>query len=182
MSKLPVIWKEVVGYESLYEVSNTGLVRGMPKTVSGNHLKEFRKIPSREKKQCYLHGYPAVTLFKGGKPKLIKVHRLVCEAFLPNPSNLPMVNHKDSVKTNNQVSNLEWCTAKQNIEHMILAGRNYQVPKGQDCSWTNLVNENVGQIRSLYFHGMKQKEIGHLFEISQQQVSRICNKTRWGHI
>lgn len=128
----------VVGYEGLYEVSDTGVVRGVAKTVKGNHRKATRNIPPRDKKQSLLLGYPAVTLFKGEGPKMIKVHRLVAEAFIPNPCNYDQINHIDGDKTNNHVANLEWCTSSHNNYHrheMIRKRKQsgVQASKGEEC-------------------------------------------------
>lgn len=100
------IWKEIKGYEGLYAVSNRGRVKNI---MSGRILKN--RIDG--------HGYAFVALCKGDgtKPKQIKVHRLVALAFIPNSDNLPQVNHIDEDKTNNDVSNLEWVSASQNIRH-----------------------------------------------------------------
>lgn len=99
------IWKEIQGFEGLYAVSNKGKVMNL---MSGKVLKN----------NINTHGYPFVQLHKGNeKPKQIKVHRLIAEAFIPNPDNLPEVNHIDEDKTNNDVTNLEWVTASQNQRH-----------------------------------------------------------------
>ena len=95
-------WKPVVGYEGLYEVSNWGRVKSL----------KFGK--ERILKQSIRHGYYIVSLWKNGKGKTYSVHRLVAEAFIDNPDNLPCVNHKDENKQNNVVSNLEWCTHEYN--------------------------------------------------------------------
>ena len=97
-------WKPVVGYEDLYEVSNLGRVWSVKKNI-------FRKLRKDR------DGYLVVDLCKNGKKEWPQVHRLVAKAFIPNPENLPQVNHKDEDKTNNQVSNLEWCTPEQNNNH-----------------------------------------------------------------
>ena len=94
-------WKAIPGYEGLYEVSNKGNVRN----VRRNTLLRLTKTNK---------GYIQVGLSKNGILTVLKVHRLVAQAFLPNPDNLPMINHKDEDKTNNRVENLEWCTAKYN--------------------------------------------------------------------
>lgn len=99
------VWKEVKGYEGLYLVSNTGLVKS---------LFRYKKIL---KPNITKNGYATVELFKKGNSKRICVHRLVAEAFLQNPKKLPQVNHKDENKLNNNVSNLEWCTAKYNMNY-----------------------------------------------------------------
>ena len=96
-------WKSVVGYEGLYEVSDLGRVKS---------LWYGREKILKPQKDGW--GYPHVILCKDGKKKTLKVHRLVAEAFIPNPNNLATVNHKDEVKTNNIVSNLEWMSQQDN--------------------------------------------------------------------
>ena len=96
-------WKPVVGYEGHYQVSNFGRVKSI------KFGKERILKPGTNK-----YGYLLVMLCKDGKVKGFTVHRLVAEAFLPNPHNYPCVNHKDENKQNNNVSNLEWCSAQYN--------------------------------------------------------------------
>ena len=107
-------WKPVVGYEGLYMVSNCGRVKSFDRWVKGRNG-SVRFIKGRIlKPTTNLYGYLFVKLCKDGKVKPFTVHRLVAEAFLPNPDNLPCVNHKDENKQNNNVSNLEWCSAQYN--------------------------------------------------------------------
>jgi hypothetical protein len=110
------IWKPIKGYEDLYEVSNTGRVRRIRhKAVIG---KTNPTLPQREKKpHVNQDGYAMVGLYRGQTQKHIGVHRLVAMAFIPNPENLPQVNHKDEDKTNNHVDNLEWCTNEYNSRY-----------------------------------------------------------------
>ena len=96
-------WKPVVGYEGHYQVSNFGRVKSI----------KFGKEILLKQRQC-MNGYKSVILYKNGIVKTYLVHRLVAEAFIDNPDNLPEVNHKDECKTNNVVSNLEWCDRKYN--------------------------------------------------------------------
>ena len=98
-------WKPVVGYEGLYEVSNWGRVKSL----------KFGK--ERILKQSIRHGYYIVCLSKNGIVKSYYVHRLVAEVFLPNPNNYKEVNHKDENKTNNVVTNLEWCDRLYNVRY-----------------------------------------------------------------
>ena len=102
-------WRPVKGYEGLYEVSNFGRV----KSLNYNHTGKEKILKPFKRKDGYLQ----VILCRNGKGKMFSVHRLVASAFLPNPNNLPQVNHKDEVKTNNCVSNLEFCDCKYNINY-----------------------------------------------------------------
>lgn len=103
----------VVGYEGIYEVSSVGTVHSCQRTtIDGKHL-ERRKLNGG----CYPNGYEYMGLRKDSKNRMVMVHRIVAEAFIPNPNNLPCVNHKDGNKHNNNVANLEWCTFSQNRKH-----------------------------------------------------------------
>ena len=103
MNENKEIWKDILGYEGLYQVSNQGRVKSL----------KFGK--ERILKPCNNGwGYLFVQLFKNGEMKNDKVHRLVAKAFLSNPNNLPDVNHKNEDKTDNIVENLEWCDHKYN--------------------------------------------------------------------
>ena len=108
------IWKPVVGYEGFYEVSNIGKVRSLARIVECNDGRK-RKLKTRILRQsCAPSGYYMVTLHKNGKQKSGLVHRLVCEAFIPKPLGKDEVNHKDENSKNNNATNLEWVTAKEN--------------------------------------------------------------------
>ena len=116
------IWRDVVGYENLYKISNLGNVKNC---LSGRILKS-----SNDK-----DGYKLIGLYKNGVHKTHKIHRIVAQAFLPNQNNLPCVNHKDENKANNRVSNLEFCTQQYNLNY----GSHYErVSKAlinrKDCS------------------------------------------------
>ena len=97
------IWKDIEGYEGLYQVSNLGRV----KSLKSNKEKILKSNSNG-------HNYLRLLLCKNNKKKSLLVHRLVAKAFIPNIDNLPEVNHKDEDKTNNCADNLEWCTAKYN--------------------------------------------------------------------
>ena len=108
------IWKDVVGYEGLYKVSNKGNVHSVARKDSmGRKWGGVTLRPSHNN----TGGYLSVDLYKNGTRKKKRVHRLVAEVFIPNPNNYSEINHKDENKTNNHVENLEWCTSKYNINH-----------------------------------------------------------------
>lgn len=101
------VWKDIKGFEGLYQISSFGRLRHYSKRFGWNILKNTNK------KGCYL----SVVLRGLDKDKSAKIHRLVANAFIPNPDNKPQVNHIDGNKQNNFVSNLEWATPKENFEH-----------------------------------------------------------------
>lgn len=112
------IWKDVKGYEGLYEVSNFGRVKSKDRRVKVVYKSTFYKnLKGKILKPTNTIGYDKVALYKEGRQKYHNIHRLVAEAFIPNENNLPIVNHKDESRNNNHVDNLEWCTHKYNITY-----------------------------------------------------------------
>lgn len=113
------IWKDIKGYEGIYQISNFGNVKSLDRYVfagnGANH--KYQHIKERKLKLNGGEKYIQVILCKNGKTKPFLVHRLVAEAFIPNSDNLPCVNHKDEDTKNNNVNNLEWCTYKYNNEY-----------------------------------------------------------------
>lgn len=110
------IWKDIEGYEGLYQVSNLGYVRSLDKEIEViNHNKKYcKKIKGKELKCSFHDGYTTVGLVKNGKVKTTYIHRLVAKAFISNPNNYNIINHIDEDKSNNNCKNLEWCTYKYN--------------------------------------------------------------------
>lgn len=97
------IWKDIDGYNGLYQISSLGRVRN----------KKGRLISPRKK----WNGYIEVQLYKASKKKHYQIHRLVAEAFIPNPNNLPQINHKNEIKFDNRLENLEWCDNSYNVNY-----------------------------------------------------------------
>ncbi len=109
------MWKDIPNFDGKYQVSNMGNVRSIARTIirrNGRKQQIESKMLVSRKSGC---GYLYVTLHNEGKKETIRVHRLVASLFLKNPNNLPVVNHKDENKQNNNVDNLEWCTQQYNI-------------------------------------------------------------------
>ncbi len=110
------VWKDIEGYEGLYQVSNLGKIKSIPHVI-----KTWRGEFVSKEKICVLsqehNGYLMKYLSKNGKKKFHLVHRLVAQAFLPNPLGLPFINHKNENKADNRAENLEWCDAKYNVNY-----------------------------------------------------------------
>ena len=117
-------------------------------------------------------GYKRVLLTKeNGKTVQIRVHRLIAQTFLPNPENKPEVNHKDGNKTNNAVSNLEWVTTKENVQHAIKTGLNNN--KGTKHPQASCTKEQVKEIKFLISKGKRDTEIERITGIPFYTVGRI---------
>ena len=125
------IWKDVEGYENMYQVSNLGRVKSLARTRKGRYECEAKVKEKILKPHLSTGGYYSLHFYKDNKRKGKVIHRLVAEAFLNNPNNLPQVNHKDEVKINNITSNLEWCTNQYNGEYS--TAKHYKVinPEGK---------------------------------------------------
>lgn len=120
------IWRDIEGFEGLYQVSNTGQIRSL----------RFGKTKIL-KVMADNRGYKSLSLYKNGKGKTYRVHRLVAQAFIPNPNNLPEVNHKDENKANNHVSNLEWISHKDNVNYGTRNKRTGESLKGKMAGENN---------------------------------------------
>lgn len=113
------IWKDIQGYEGLYQVSNLGRIRSLDRYV--HHPKGGERLSKGQiiKPGATRKGYLFVTLAKENEVRPKRINRLVAEAFLPNPQNLEVVNHKDENKANNTVDNLEWCSVEYNNRYTL---------------------------------------------------------------
>lgn len=117
------IWKDIEGYEGLYQVSNTGKVRSLNYRHTGK-----TKVLKQHTKD---NGYKRIGLNRNGKRTNYFIHRLVAQAFIPNPNNYPIINHKDENKTNNAVWNLEWCTYEYNNNYGTIKEKLSKAKKGK---------------------------------------------------
>ena len=156
------IWKDIEGYEGLYQVSNEGRVR----SVRNNKILK----PSN------LDKYPIVIFSVDGKRFGKRVHRLVAEAFIPNPQNLPCVNHKDENKTNNKVENLEWCDHYYNNHFGTKYERQAATQRNRvDCSKTLYQYDLNGVLINIY---PSVHEAVRQLGIKKQGILSICSGKR----
>lgn len=166
------IWKDIPGYESIYQVSNFGNVKSLQ---SGNHHSKIKILTPI----CADGRYLRVTLYKQKKPKYFPVHRLVAMAFIPNPENKPQVNHINGNKKDNRVENLEWCTSSENNLHAYKSGINKgSKPWLGKTGFQNATSIPVNQIDlstgSVLATFGSMEEAGRLTGCSPAKIGKCC--------
>lgn len=171
------IWKDIKGYESLYQVSNLGRIKSLERKVKNTSC-SYRTIKQKILNcgKC-IAGYYYIILYKKQIKKPFRIHRLVAEAFIPNPNNYPCVNHKDENKENNVWTNLEWCTHKYNMNYGTSIKRMSEKHKKKVIQYTKN-NEFVEEFNSL-------KEASDKIGINSSSIMRCCKnkqKTCGGYI
>ena len=161
------IWKDIEGYVGKYQVSNLG------------NVKTFVGWKGRVMKQSKQNkGYNIVRL--SNKNHL--VHRLVAQAFIPNPENKPNINHKSGVKTDNRAENLEWVTQKENIDHSIKFKLKPD-DRGEKSYLAKLTENEVYVIKGLLkYTSIRPYEIAKIFNVVNDTIYAIKNKKSWKHI
>lgn len=162
------IWKDVKGYEGIYQVSNLGRVKSLDRVTSDNrHIKGLIRKQSLSK-----DSYLRVNLSKNNKYIVMSVHRLVAEAFIPNPHNYPEINHKSRITTNNTVTNLEWCTREYNCSYED-RGMRAGISSGKPVLLTN-INTNQKYV------SLSSKGASKLLNTTQSLISMVAkgNSTR----
>ena len=175
-------WRSIIGYEGLYEVNNIGEVRSLDRTqyeqkfINGSYKEVLVHHAGKVLAQTmHRKGYMEVKLSKGGEQTTHKVHRLVAEAFIPNPNNYLQINHKDECKQNNCVENLEWCDQDYNIGYGTGNFRR-SIAISRKVEQLSLAGEHVA-----YFHGSREASR----QTGVTNVRHACNgarKTAGGYI
>jgi hypothetical protein len=172
------LWRSVVGYEGLYEVSNWGRVRSLERQIPHKHPGHFTIVPGRMRRLILKQGrYLGLTLTDGaGKKNNALVHQLVAQVFIgPRPPGL-QVDHKDGDKQNNCAWNLHYVTAKANAN---AGNHDRNPPYGQRCATAKLSEADVIEIRRLRLEGMKYKEIAKMFNVGERCIGKIIRRERW---
>lgn len=157
------IFKPITGLEGLYEISNHGRIKSIR-----NNLYLKSRVSN-----C---GYLRLGLRKLGISTWFSIHRLVGIHFIDNPSGYPCINHIDNDKTNNHVSNLQWCTHQMNSTHMVQQGRS---ASGERNCKAKLTVEQVDKVRTMRKTGMTLQAIGGHFNVTKQTVWGIVSNENW---
>jgi hypothetical protein len=180
------IWKDVPGYEGLYQVSNLGRVasseRIVYKLMYGGEVHGYKRKGRIMKIDDTPGGYLQVQVSIGDKRKRYKIHRLVAMAFTPNPDNKPHINHIDCNPSNNCVDNLEWCTPSENIRHAVNLGRmkqNYPVRRGSENAIAKL---NEAQVAIIKKSPLSNAELGRIYGVTKTAIRFIRIGKNWRHV
>jgi hypothetical protein len=165
------IWKDVPGFEGLYSVSNLQRVRSNKRKSSGSYFTVGDKIL---RPGVHSYGYPKFTLCKDGKLHYLQLHRIMALAFIPNPDNLPCINHIDNDPKNNSIENLEWCTWKHNTRQ---AYRQERLTKlGERNHMAKLTEE---QVLDIFNSTLTTKDAAKKYSVSYQAALDIRSGRRW---
>jgi hypothetical protein len=175
------IWKDIEGYEGLYQVSNQVRVKSLQRliTVHRKYGITTRIIPEKILIPGRGNGYNTVSLWKENKGRTHKLSVLAATAFIPNPDNLPLVNHLDGVKTNDWLSNYEWATYSRNtlhaVEHNLM-----NTAKGEDAANAKLTENDVRDIRQIT--GKSNREIARNYGVTHSAINSLKQRKTWKHI
>lgn len=174
------IWKDIPDYEGMYQVSNDGNVKSLPKMGKGHkmihRLTGVIMSPSKGRS-----GYYGVSLMKNDKKKRIEIHRLIAITFIPNPADKPQVNHKDGDKLNNRVSNLEWCTGSENCKHCLLNGLR-KTARGVNKPNSRFTEQDVIDIKTRLLNLESQATIAKIYSVNPCIIQNINSGRPWKHI
>ena len=176
------IWKDIPNYYELYQGSNLNRIKSLERWITTKlGFKRFIK-------EKILHewvvgsGYRQIGLFKNNKLKFFYVHRILAQIFLPNPLNLPEVNHKNGIKTDNKIENLEWVSKSENMQHAHKIGLIVREP-GEKNYNKKLNNEQVLEIRKMYATGnYSQRKLGEIFKVDRGNIHYITSRKTWSNI
>lgn len=173
------IWKDIPEFP-LYQASNMGRVRKLEHYVDmpngGQTLKPMKIISFKLDKD----GYKEYRLTLNGKRKHRRGHRLVALTFIPNPNNLPVINHINGIRDDNRVINLEWCTPSHNTKWAYVLGNKCQ--KGSNNNGAKLDENKVKQIKALLKTKIKQAEIAKKFKVCKGTINDISRGKSWKHV
>jgi hypothetical protein len=162
------MYKDLVGYEDYYSISNCGDILSKR---TDKAMKQF--VDNR--------GYYRCTLSDSVKPRTLLVHRLVAKTFIENPDNLYTVNHINGIKTDNRVENLEWMSLEDNVRHAYEVGLTSS--KGSNNNNSKFLEKDILEIRRLFeTEGLSNSQISTLFSVDSSTIRRITSYRAWSHL
>lgn len=168
------IWKNIINYEGLYQVSNYGRIKSLNRTDSNNH-KIFEKIL----KPIFSGTANTINLYKNGYKQRVSIHRIVANHFIPNLFNYPIINHLNGNKKDNRFTNLEWCTYSINHKHAYEIGLK-QPKRGEESHLAKLTQKDVEKIRFLYkTTDLTQSNLAQIFNVQLKCIYSILNEFTW---
>jgi len=162
-------YKDIDGYEGIYQVSNLGNVKSL-KYGNEKVLKNYLSCT----------GYYKVSLCVNFKAKSFNTHRLIAKSFIPNPDNKPQINHINGIRNDNRLDNLEWVTSKENMQHAHDTGL-IITSKGEQRSLSKLTEKEVLEIRKIG-KSKTQIELSRIYNVDQSLISYVLNNKIWKHI
>ena len=178
------VWKNVIGYEGLYMVSNLGRVKALERKVSiANKRSPYKtqRLKEHLKKQQKPYGYLRTNVCKNGIVHNFQVHRLVALSFIPNPEKKSQVNHINGIKTDNRVVNLEWATQSENMKHAFKIG--LQELKGEKHPMHKVTEKIVREIRAKFIPKVcTVNMLAEEYKLSMYCVRDIVYNQRWKHV
>jgi hypothetical protein len=172
---MKIIWKDIIGYEGFYKINNLGSIISLKRNGTRNDDMEIKiqRLPN---------GYCYVCLQKNGMKSNHLVHRLIAIHFVANNENKKTVNHKNGIKDDNRISNLEWSTQSENQIHAYKKGlqkRAFGTERGKACK---LNEEKVREIKLMLSQGFTQKDIAVKYSVDQSNISWIKRGLTWAHV
>lgn len=175
------LWKDIEGYEGIYQISTLGRVKRLESTLlyKGKYPRKWReKLLSQNTTNA---GYKKCHISKDGKTKTPNIHRLVASAFIDNSLGLPCVNHLDGNKENNSADNLEWCSYKENTKHAIESG--LMGVDGFENPSAKLDRNEVNRIKRLYRTGkFSQRKLSIVFGVSQNTIKNVVKGNTYKNV
>lgn len=171
------IWRDVIGFEGIYQVSNYGKIRSLDRVDARGRKRYAKEIALSFSGD----GYGRVGLHKNKKRYKFLVHRLVAQCFLESIEGKDEVNHIDGIKSNNHVTNLEWCNRHDNIRHSF-DNNLVRRERGENLYNAKLSAEKVIEARKMYAQGVPLSHIAKIYEVNEKTITLAIKKKSWTHV
>lgn len=174
------IFYDVPGYEGFYQITKSGIIKSLPKLLKAKLGSTALRKEKNLRGNLGKNGYRITCFTKDGIKKYLKVHRLLAITFIPNPDNLPHINHINGIKTDNNLENLEWITLENNAHHAREIGL-YRGLNGEQNTMAILTDEIVKEIyENKCSHSIK--ELAQKYKVTRSNITCIRNGNSWSHI